>query len=233
VLALNTLDWAVLGAAAVVASIVVLVERGSSVPFAMPLSWLIVVPACVAAARWVTGPGRVQRLISPLSRARPTSRRLDEWRAWARWAEGQARTGLADAVAGVVLVRRMLARPLREQLALVGFPLFWLGDIGCAYAALRSSGAHLAAAPLVVAYASSYAVTILPLPAGGAGGIEASLALAFHVVGVPLASAIVAVLIYRAFTFWLPIIPALLVLPTLNSLERELAAVRRADAPAA
>lgn len=231
VLALNTLDWAVLGAAAVVASIVVLLERGSGVPLAMPLSWLIVVPACVAAARWVTGPSRVQRLIAPPSRARPASRRIAEWREWRRWIWSQARNGLADAVAGVVLVRRMLGRPLRQQLALIGFPLFWLGDIGCAYAALRSSGAHLAAAPLVVAYATSYAVTILPLPAGGAGGVEASLALALHVVGVPLASAIVAVLIYRAFTFWLPIIPALLVLPTLSSLDRELSAVRRADAP--
>ena len=232
-LALNTLEWGVLGVAAMVASIVVLLERDSGVPLAMPVAWLIVVPACLTAARWVTGPSRVQRLMTPLSRARPSSFRLGDWPAWARWVEGQASHGLADAVAGVVLVRRLLGRPITQQLALIGFPLFWLGDIGCAYAALRSSGAHLAAAPLVVAYASSYAVTILPLPAGGAGGIEASLALALHVVGVPLAPAIVAVLVYRGFTFWLPIIPALLVLPTLTSLERELSAVRRVAAPPA
>lgn len=230
VLALNTLDWAALGSATVIASMVVLIGRGSGVPLAMAVSWLIVVPACVAAALWVTSPRRVERLTLATPRGHPSSRRVDDWLGWL-W--GSARNGFADAVAGVVLVRHLLARPGEHRPALLGFPLFWVGDIGCAYAALRSSGAHIGAAPLVVAYASSYAVTLLPLPLGGAGGIEASLALTLHLVGVPLASAIVAVLVYRAFTFWLPIIPALLALPTLSSLQRELSAVRRVDTPSA
>lgn len=228
VLALNTLDWAALGGATVIASIVVLAGRGSGVPLTMTISWLVVVPACVAAALWVSSPRRVERLTLATPRVQRSSRRVDEW---LRWLYGGARNALADAVAAVVLVRHLLGRPLKQQPALLGFPLFWVGDIGCAYAALRASGAHLAAAPLVVAYTSAYAVTLLPLPVGGAGGIEASLALTLHLVGVPLASAIVAVLVYRTFTFWLPIIPALLTLPTLNSLQRELAAVRRAETP--
>jgi uncharacterized membrane protein YbhN (UPF0104 family) len=43
------------------------------------------------------------------------------------------------------------------------------------------------------------------------------------VVGVPHAAALLAALVYRFFTFWLPIVPALALFPTVKSLDRELA----------
>ncbi len=39
-------------------------------------------------------------------------------------------------------------------------------------------------------------------------------------VGVPLAPALAGVLLYRLFNFWLPIVPALAVLPSVKELRR-------------
>jgi uncharacterized membrane protein YbhN (UPF0104 family) len=50
---------------------------------------------------------------------------------------------------------------------------------------------------------------LLPLP-GGVGGVEGGMIGAFVALGVPAGLAIVAVLSYRAFAFWLPTIPGLL-----------------------
>jgi uncharacterized protein (TIRG00374 family) len=46
----------------------------------------------------------------------------------------------------------------------------------------------------------------LPLP-GGIGGVDGGMIGAFIVFGVPAGLAVVAVLAYRAFAFWLPTIP--------------------------
>ena len=47
------------------------------------------------------------------------------------------------------------------------------------------------------------------------------LALTFALVGMgfPFAPALVAVLIYRLFNFWLPIVPALMLIPTVRELR--------------
>ena len=47
---------------------------------------------------------------------------------------------------------------------------------------------------------------VLPLP-GGIGGVDGGMIGAFIVFGVPAGLAVVAVLAYRAFAFWLPTIP--------------------------
>jgi uncharacterized membrane protein YbhN (UPF0104 family) len=44
---------------------------------------------------------------------------------------------------------------------------------------------------------------------------------------VPLAPALLSVLVYRFFTFWLPILPALALLPTVKQLNRELPQLAR------
>ena len=97
------------------------------------------------------------------------------------------------------------------------------GDLLTLYAALRAFGVddvHLAA--LVLAFATGYVATALPLPGGGSGGIEAALAFSLHAVGVPLAPALLAALVYRFFTFWLPILPALVLFPSIGGLDAEL-----------
>jgi uncharacterized membrane protein YbhN (UPF0104 family) len=219
VLALNTLEWAVLAAAAAVAGAILLAGVGGKAPFAMELVWVIVVPASVAAALWVTSPERVSRFTA-LPRGDLTPR---VWRA--------IRIALADAIGGVVLVRAILANPHRYPLAVLGFPVFWAGDILTLYAAIRAFDARVALLPLILAYTTAYVITSLPLPAGGAGGVEAGLAFSLHAVGVPLAVALLATLVYRFFTLWLPLGIAALALTQVRKLSEELPLVEHEPAP--
>jgi uncharacterized membrane protein YbhN (UPF0104 family) len=69
---------------------------------------------------------------------------------------------------------------------------------------------------------------MLPLPAGGSGGIETALAFSLHAVGVPLAPALLGALVYRFFLFWLPLLPALALAPGVGRLNRELPRAPRA-----
>lgn len=222
VIAMNSLEWAVLGLFACVAAVVVLV-RATPVPAAMTLSWLAAVPLCTALAFWFTQPCRVGRLAKLRDGPhRPGSLRpLGEW--W-RWLPHGGRTLFADALGGVLVVRTLLRHPVRYRAGVLGLPLYWAGDLLALYAALRALGVSVDVWPLVLAYASGYVVTSLPLPAGGAGVVEATLASTLAVVGVPFGSAVLAAVTYRVFAFWLPLVPALLLLPGLPRLARDLAA---------
>ena len=186
----------------------------------MTLSWLLIVPLCTAAAVYVSQPGRLGRLEELGGDVdRPDGRSPARW---ARWLWDKAKAGLGDAIGGVGLVRHMVARPLAHAGGLLGFPLYWLGDLITLYAGLRCFGVSVDATPLVLAYTTAYVLTALPLPAGGAGSMEAVIALTLHAVGVPLAPALLAAFVYRIFAFWLPIVPALALLPTVPKLTEEL-----------
>jgi uncharacterized membrane protein YbhN (UPF0104 family) len=219
VLALNTLEWAVLAVAAALAGALLLAGVDGEAPLAMELVWVVVVPACIAAALWVTSPSRVNRYTSlPRGDVKPPV-----WRA--------LRIALADAIGGVVLVRTILANPHRYPLAIIGFPIYWAGDILTLYAAIRAFDAHVGLLPLVLAYTTAYVVTSLPLPAGGAGGVEAGLAFSLHSVGIPLAVALLATLVYRFFTLWLPLAIAGLALTQVRKLAEDLPRVEHEPAP--
>jgi uncharacterized membrane protein YbhN (UPF0104 family) len=228
VLALNTLEWGILAALACIMGAVLLAGEGDGAPAAMELAWLVLVPACVAAAVWVSSPHRAARLTS-LPRTRYELTRSP--RTWWPWLWHAARVALADAIGGVVLVRHVIVRPRRYPLAVLGFPVYWAGDILTVYAALRAFDVHPAPAPLVLAYTTAYVVTSLPLPAGGAGGVEAGLVFALRAVGVPLAPALLATLVYRFFTLWLPIGVAALALTQVHRLAEELPRIEHEPAP--
>jgi uncharacterized membrane protein YbhN (UPF0104 family) len=222
VLALNTLQWGVLAAAAAIAGALLLAGLESGAPLSMELTWVILVPASVAAAAWVSSPRRADRFTEL---PRPDGVRLTRSpRSWLRTA---GRIALADAIGGVVLVRHLIVHAGRYPLALLGFPVFWAGDVLTLYAGLRAFGVHVGLAALVLAYTTAYVVTSLPLPAGGAGGVEAGLAFSLNAVGVPLAPALLATLVYRFFTLWLPIAIAALALTQVEKLAAELPHVQR------
>jgi uncharacterized membrane protein YbhN (UPF0104 family) len=224
VLALNTLQWFVLAIVAFLAAAVCSAARLDA-PLEMEIAWLVVVPACVAAAIWVSSPRRSERLTSlPCDEVRL---RWDP-RSWPHWLWNAGRAAFSDAVGGVVIVRDLLRRPLAHSAALAGFPLYWAGDILTLYAALRAFAVHPHLVPLVLAYVSAFVLTALPLPAGGSGGVEAGLTFSLNAVGIPLAPALLATLVYRAFTLWLPVGPALALLPQVRVLDRELPRVPRA-----
>jgi uncharacterized membrane protein YbhN (UPF0104 family) len=225
VLGFNTLEWALLGAFAAVAALVELAGRRGA-PLAMTLSWIVAVPIAFAAAAWVSSPARAGRLtrVSERAPARPGR----DLRAWARRLRIEGRKAFADAIGGVVVVRHLLSHPRTHPAAVFGFAVYWFGHLLTLWAALRAfAGTNVLLAALVLAFATGYVATALPLPGGGSGGIEAALAFSLHGVGVPLAPALLSVLVYRFFTFWLPLLPAIALLPTVKQLNRELPLVPR------
>jgi uncharacterized membrane protein YbhN (UPF0104 family) len=228
VLAVGSLQWFVLAIIACFAAAAALAGPWHA-PLAMEIGWLVVVPVCVVAAAWVSSPRRSERLRSPPSAEVALERSP---RTWTPWLSHAGRAVLANSVGGVVIVRRLLQRPFAHPGTLLGFPLYWAGDVLTLYAAVRAFGVHPHLVPLVLAYCTAFVVTALPLPAGGSGGVEAGLAFALNSVGIPLAPALLATLVYRAFTLWLPVGPALALLPQVRTLDRELPLVPRA-APSA
>jgi hypothetical protein len=193
----------------------------------MSLGWLIAIPACVAGARWFTAGDRARRFTAPPPCEQPSGRTHAARAAWAL--RRTARASFGNAVSGVILVRHVLAHPLRYRGGAIGYPVYWAGDMLTLYASLRGFGAHLAPELLILAYASGNVITSLPLPAGGAGGVEAAGALTLHVVGVALAPALLAVFVYRLVTFWLPVLPALLLVPSMRRLGEKLSSVPHSE----
>ena len=62
----------------------------------------------------------------------------------------------------------------------------------------------------------------------GAGAVEALLPFALHWVGLPFVPALVGVVTYRLFNFWLPMVPATAVLPAIAELRAEFAGAEAA-----
>lgn len=212
IVALNALEFGVLAVAAAAAGIAVLTAPTGRAAALSSIAWLSVTTISVTLAVWLSAPGQAARIVCAPNRTGSLLAR-------ARRLVGCA---LADAVGGVVYVRTMLRQPRRHALGLAAFPVYWAGDLLCLWAAVRAFGYGLSPQALVLAYATGYIATALPLPAGGSGGVEAALTFALHAVGAPLAPALAGVLAYRLANFWLPILPALAALPATRTLRREL-----------
>jgi uncharacterized membrane protein YbhN (UPF0104 family) len=225
VLGLNSVEWMILGIYACLAAAIV-AAGGGSAPLPMVLAWLTLVPACIVAAAWVSSPRRSDRLTS-LAREHVRLGRAP--RTWLPWLWHGGRAVVSASIGGVVIVRHLLVKWRTHLGGVFGFALFWAGDILTLYAALRAFGIHPALPTLVLAYSTAYVVTMLPLPAGGSGGIEAGLAFSLHAAGIPLAQALVATLVYRFFTLCLPILPAALAATQVRALDRELPLIPRAS----
>lgn len=199
VLGLGFLEYVVLSLIALAASVALFAGVDGHAGLSTTLPGLIVVPALVLAG-WATSPNRVDRLSRP--------------------AGGRARNAFANLVAGASYVRQLLLSPREHGLGVLGNVMYWAGDIGCLWAALMLCGSSVTLAKLVLAYAAGYVLTRRALPAGGAGFVEVVLTLALVGVGVGFVRALVAVVIYRLFNFWLPILPALLLMPAIRDLRR-------------
>ena len=226
VLALNTLEWAVLGAFAFVSAAILLLGRADGVPLALIVMWLVVLPVCVVLAMWLARPERIERLTSEPPRRREAMHGL-ALRRRVRWVVVIAREGLGDALAGILVIRSLLQDPVRNWAGVMGFGLYWAGDLLALYAGLKAFGIDIGPARLIVAYTTGYMITALPLPVGGAGATEATMAWTLNVVGVPFAPGLLAAVAYRVFAFWLPLFPALAFLPLTGGLADDLDRIRR------
>jgi putative heme transporter len=106
-------------------------------------------------------------------------------------------------------VRGALAMLRAHDPALLGALAWWGFDIAVLWACFHGFGEPPPTAVIVMAYFTGMLGNLLPLP-GGVGGVEGGMIGAFLAFGVPGGLALVAVLTYRAFAFWLPTVPGLL-----------------------
>ena len=83
---------------------------------------------------------------------------------------------------------------------------WWGFDVATLWACFHAFGDAPAVGVLVMGYFVGQVGNTLPLP-GGVGGVEGGMIGAFAAFGVPGHLALVSVLAYRAFSFWLPTVP--------------------------
>ena len=203
VLALGTLEWAVLAPTTCVVSIVFLVQGANILP-SLLWPWAIAVPVGFAAGLWASVPRRAERL-SQIG--------------------GRRRERLAEVLEGVGVLHTLLRNPRVYAGAWIGTALYWAADICALYGGLRTFGLNPGAGKVILAYATGYAATRRSLPFGGAGVTEVLMTYSLYWVREPLAPALAAVVAYRVFNLVLAAMPALI---AHRQLEPLLARHRRA-----
>jgi uncharacterized protein (TIRG00374 family) len=103
-------------------------------------------------------------------------------------------------------VRTALDLIRQHRIGLLGALAYWGFDIAVLGVSFRAFGTVVPVAVLVMGYFLGTLGSLLPLP-GGVGGVEGGMIGAFAAFGVPAAHAVIAVLAYRAISFWLPTLP--------------------------
>jgi uncharacterized protein (TIRG00374 family) len=103
-------------------------------------------------------------------------------------------------------VRIALGYVRHADLATLGALAYWGLNIAVLWAAFRAFGHSPPGAVLVMGYFVGMLGNLLPLP-GGVGGVDGGMIGAFIAFGVDEGLAVVAVLTYRGFAFWLPTVP--------------------------
>jgi uncharacterized membrane protein YbhN (UPF0104 family) len=152
---------------------------------------LTLVPAAFGAAV-IAAALALPRLSDVLETARRRGRRIGRIAPAAR--------GVGDGVRDAVRMARRL------DSGLVGALLWWAGDVAVLWACFEAFGEAPALAVVVMAYFVGMLANTLPLP-GGLGGVDGGMVAALVAFGTDPGLAVIAVLAYRGFAFWLPIIP--------------------------
>ncbi len=136
----------------------------------------------------------------------------DVERRLARWASGSG--GLAHWVARAATVPALAASGVRTAIELIrtrdagllGAPAWWGFDIAVLWAMFHAFGSPPPFTVIWMAYFVGMLGNLLPLP-GGLGGVEGGMIGAFAAFGVDFNLSVLAVLSYRAISFWLPTLP--------------------------
>lgn len=136
---------------------------------------------------------------------RETTKRLRDPNRRQRWRAALATVPntLAGGVRGAIAILR--ERPVNGVWA-IGW---WGFDIAVLWACLHAFGTPPPVGVIIASYFIGMTANLLPLP-GGVGGVEGGMIGSLIAFNVPGGLAIVAVLSYRAFSFWLPTIPGAL-----------------------
>jgi hypothetical protein len=126
-------------------------------------------------------------------------------------------------------VRTSLRLARRLDPGLLGAVLWWGADIAVLWACFEAFGDSPAFAVVVMAYFVGMLANTLPLP-GGVGGVDGGMIGVLLAFGVDPGLAVISVLAYRGFAFWLPIAPGV---AAWVSLRRTAAGWEREDADTA
>ncbi|HEX4805701.1 MAG TPA: lysylphosphatidylglycerol synthase transmembrane domain-containing protein [Conexibacter sp.] len=163
---------------------------------------LTVVPAIVSGVAIVVFgalalvPEDVERRIQRMAPRRP---RLARWVRRVALAPASLRGG----------VRFALRKLLHPDLAMLGSVTWWAFNIAVLWASFRAFGAAPPIAVLVQAFFVGMLANLLPIP-GGIGGVDGGMIGALAAFGVDAGVAVLAVLSYRLFAFWLPTVPGVI-----------------------
>jgi uncharacterized membrane protein YbhN (UPF0104 family) len=141
------------------------------------------------------------------------------------WRLGRVVAALGNGVRGAIELLR--SRDWR----LLGALAWWGFDIGVLWACFHAFGGSPELSVLVLVYFVGMLANLLPLP-GGVGGVDGGMIGAAIGFGIDGGLAIVAVLAYRGFAFWLPTLPGALAYVGLRRGLREVPALTE-KAPAA
>jgi uncharacterized protein (TIRG00374 family) len=113
---------------------------------------------------------------------------------------------LGDFLQDVARRYRTLVGDRRSMARIVGWAtLQWLADAASLWLFLAAVGVYLEPDALLIAFGLANLSAIIPLTPGGVGVYEAVLTSSLVGFGVPGAQALLGVLAYRLFAFWLPI----------------------------
>ena len=127
---------------------------------------------------------------------------------------------------------RTAAALIRERRpGLLGAVAYWGFDVAALGFSFLAFGSHPQIAVLVLGYFLGTLGSLLPLP-GGIGGVEGAMIGAFVAFGIHADQAVVAVLAYRAISFWLPTLPGIAGYLALRRTVRAWGARDRAQIPA-
>ncbi|MGI8559246.1 MAG: lysylphosphatidylglycerol synthase transmembrane domain-containing protein [Solirubrobacteraceae bacterium] len=133
-------------------------------------------------------------------------RRLESWsRRGGRGAKILARLATVPALAASG-VRGALAIVRERDVRVLGALAWWGFDVAVLWASFHAFGAAPPFFVITMAYFVGMLANVLPLP-GGIGGVDGGMIGALIAFGVDGGLAVVAVLVYRGFSFWLPTIP--------------------------
>ena len=196
---LGVLEYAVLAPVALVCALILLADSNEHVQESMTLPWLAVIPGSLVAV-WISSPKR-------------------------RWYEtgfeksGRFHESLAHAVSGLITLRLLSGGPSSICPAYSGSCS--TGSATSPACGLRSGRSRFTSpgprssspTPRATWRAAARCRRAAP------GIIEVLMTFALVWVGLPLAPALAGVLVYRLFNFWLPIVPALALLPSITRLR--------------
>lgn len=133
-------------------------------------------------------------------------RRLESWAAGGRRGAKLVTRVLTAPALVASGVRTALGLLRAREVGTLGALIWWGFDIAVLWAAFHAFGKPPSFPVIVMAYFVGMLANVLPLP-GGIGGVDGGMIGALIAFGVDGSLALLAVLVYRAFSFWLPTIP--------------------------